>query len=91
MSETTTRIRWRDKTPPYSDNIAHVGYVGNIKKSTFIIYAPDELHDDWLLSVRLIPGSQFFYADSADAVKAKAERWLAVFVSSLGASFPEED
>ena len=93
MTETTgtDRIRWYDKTPGNGDvyNVASIGYVGTIEESAFIIYTPDELHADWLLSVRLIPGSMFLYADSADALKAGAEKWLSGFVASLGAIFPE--
>ena len=69
----TTRIRWQDKTPSNRDvyNIAHIGYVGTIDEAAFIIYTPDELHADWLLSVRLTPGSQFLYADSADKLRLR--------------------
>lgn len=87
----TSRIRWEDKTPGNSDvyNVASIGYVGTRPESAFIIYTPDELHADWLLSVRLTPGSQFFYAASRDELKDRAGRWLAEFVSSLGAIFPD--
>lgn len=92
MTETTARIRWEDKTPGNSDvyNVASIGYVGTVTESAFIIYTPDEAHAGWLLSVRLTPGSQFFYADSQDELKDRAERWLAGFVSSLGAIFPAD-
>ena len=92
MTETTTRIRWHDKTPGNSDvyNIAHIGYVGTVEESAFIIYTPDTMHADWLLSVRLIPGSTFLYADTPGELKAEAERWLEEFVASLGAIFPGE-
>lgn len=89
---TVTRIRWDDKTPGNGDvyNVAHIGHVGTVEEAGFIIYTPDDLHADWLLSVRLIPGGTFLYADTPDELKAEAERWLAEFVSSLGASFPKE-
>ena len=84
----TGRIRWDDKAPG-NRNVTHIGYVGTVEEAAFIIYTPDELHPDWLMSVRLIPGSMFLYADTPDELKAEAERWLAGFVASLGASFPE--
>src|SRR5208282_4945803 len=89
---TETRIRWEDKTPGSGDvyNVAHIGHVGTVLGAAFIIYTPDQLHANWLLSVRLIPGSTFLYADSPDELKAEAECWLERFVSSLGASFPDE-
>ncbi len=86
---TTTRIRWDDKTPGNGDvyNVASIGYAGTVEEAAFIIYTPDDLHADWLLSVRLIPGSTFLYADTPGELKAEAERWLTGFVTSLGASF----
>jgi len=86
----TDRIRWEDKTPGNGDvyRIAHLGYIGTVEGAAFIIYTPDEMHADWLLSVRLVPGGTFFYDVSAEALKAEAEEWLAGFVSSLGAIFP---
>jgi len=86
----TNRIRWHDETPGNGDvyNVAHIGHVGTVEGAAFIIYTPDQLHANWLLSFRLIPGSTFLYADSPKDLKAEAERWLEEFVSSLGASFP---
>src|SRR5450755_867047 len=85
----TARIRWQDK-PPVSGDVyllASNGYVGTSKEPAFKIYRPDELHDNWLLSVRLTAGAKFAYADTPDKLKAEAEQWLDRFVSSLGASF----
>lgn len=92
MTETAGRIRWEDKTPGNGDvyNVASVGYVGTRPESAFIIYTPDELHAGWLLSVRLTPGSQFFYAASRDELKDRAGRWLEEFTASIGAAFPGE-
>jgi hypothetical protein len=87
---TETRIRWEDEPPASGDVylIASTGYIGTVKEPAFKIYTPDELHDNWLLSVRLLAGGQFFRADDRAILKAEAERWLRVFVSSLGAVFP---
>jgi hypothetical protein len=85
------RIRWED-APPLAGGvylIASIGYVGTIEEPAFRIYTPDEIHARWLLSIRLTAGSQFRYADGPDQLKAEAERWLAGFISSLGAPFPE--
>ena len=85
------RIRWHDHTSSsiiYA--IAWTGYVGTIEEPAFKIYRPDELHARWLLSVRFATaGCEFFYADSDDELKERAERWLEEFVSSLGAVFPD--
>ena len=88
---TPTRIRWDDKTPGNGDvyNVASIGYAGTVEEAAFIIYTPDTMHADWLLSVRLIPGSTFLYADTPGELKAEAERWLEEFVGSLGAIFFE--
>lgn len=92
MTETTARIRWDDEAPRDGDVyiVAHIGYAGTIQEPAFMIYTPDEMHAEWLLSARLVPGSQFFYADTPEDLKAEAERWLEQFVSSLGAVFPDE-
>ena len=89
---TETRIRWDDKTPGNGDvsHVACIGYAGTVEEAAFIIYTPDVMHADWLLSVRLTPGSTFLYAGSPDELKAEAERWLEEFVTSLGAVFPDE-
>ena len=83
----TGRIRWQDDG--LSGN--YVGYVGTLTESAFRIYSPDTAHETWLLSVRVAAGSEFFYGDGLEPLKAEAERWLAEFVSSLGAVFPEAD
>ena len=90
---TETRIRWQDKTPGNGDvyNVACTGYVGTVEGAAFIIYTPDTMHADWLLSVRLVPGSTFLYGGTPDELKAEAERWLAGFITSLGAVFPEDE
>lgn len=93
MTETKRkRIRWDDQAPRNGDVyiVAHIGYAGTIQEPAFMIYTPDEMHASWLLSARLVPGSQFFYADTPEDLKAEAERWLERFVSSLGAVFPPE-
>ena len=87
----TERIRWEDKEPGNGDvyNVASIGCAGTAEEAAFIIYTPDELHAGWLLSVRLVPGGLFLYADTPDGLKVKAERWLERFVGSLGAVFPD--
>lgn len=86
MTETIIRIRW--ETGQW-DNL--VGYVGTVEPWTFQIW---HIRDDghWSL-ISSLPGMQnkdsYSYGDDPDALKAKAERWLEEFVSSLGAIFPE--
>lgn len=92
MTETTARIRWEDEPTGDGDVyvIASKGYAGAIEEPAFRIYRPDEVHDNWLLSVRLTGGSKFFYGTSSDELKAEAERWLERFVSSIGAVFLDD-
>jgi hypothetical protein len=85
MSE---RIRWERN----GDGNALFGYVGTLGAVAFRICAPDDKHDDWLLSVRLTANGErrFIRADDPATLKADAEFVLAEFVSSLGAVFPAE-
>ena len=83
MTETTARIRW--ETGQW-DNL--VGYVGTIKPWAFQIWHID---DRWNL-ITSFPEHQpgIGVADDPDALKDRAERWLAGFVASLGAVFADK-
>jgi hypothetical protein len=86
MSE---RIRWE----PNGDGNVLFGYVGTLGGIAFRIWAPDDTHDDWLLSDRLTAlngGGRFIRADDPATLKTDAEFILSGFVSSLGAVFPAE-
>lgn len=89
MFETTARIRW--KSEPEVSSAACAGYAGTFSRDLFRIYAPDESDDRWILA-SLLPGSDHrsAYGESAEELKPIAERLLSEFVSSLGATFPEE-
>jgi hypothetical protein len=86
MSE---RIRW--KPTEYG---GFAGYVGTLASWAFQVYPPSARDDrGWILQAQL-PGFLGRYAtdpDDPDALKAIAERWLAGFVSFLGAIFPEDE
>lgn len=81
---TEPRIRWEEALDGET-----IGYIGTLPLPAFRIYSPDAAHGNWLLSIRLAPGNEFVYGASMDELKAEAERWLAGFVSSLGAVFFE--
>ena len=89
----TGRIRWKqgdDRTFAVSH-----GYVGTIETQQFILYEPDKHAGgsraaEWLLTSRLAGEDRMRYGGDPDDLKATAERWLSEFISSLGASFPDE-
>jgi hypothetical protein len=81
----TERIRWSDEPGET------LGYVGTFDRPAFRIWPPDEEGDRILLVYLAGDGQHMHHNDSADSLgelKAKAERLLAEFVSSLGAIFP---
>ena len=83
----TKRIRWTDSRSS-ADDPAFAGHVGDLC-TLFKIWPPDDPGDEWLLTAAL-PGKEGerLYGFPTD-LKAEAERWLAEFVTSLGAVFPE--
>lgn len=89
MTETTPRIRWIDS--PETSTTAFIGWAGSIHESQFAIYKPDQDEGDYILVSQLsgLDEKRSYDADP-EALKAEAERWLAGFVSSLGAVFPDD-
>ena len=85
---TETRIRWSDD--PAVCFVACIGSVGTVDPAVFQIFAPDRMAVEWILTTSL-PGMEDkrHYGDSADELKAEAERWLEEFTASLGAVFPD--
>lgn len=84
MSGATARIRWHDEPSGQA-----TGHVGTLDPAVFRIWEPEEDGGEWMLTAAALPGEagKRRYADSPEKLKAVAERWLAEFVSSLGASF----
>lgn len=82
----TKRIRWEPTV-----HGGFVGHVGTLEPWVFQVFkASDHPGDNrWMLTAQL-PGAVAEYrpGDDPDELKAEAERWLAEFVSSLGAIFP---
>ena len=87
MTETTARIRW--EPTKYG---GWTGHVGSLESWAFQIFKTGLGYVGWSLTAQL-PGSlgEGCQSDDPDELKAKAERWLAGFVSSLGAIFPDTD
>ena len=85
----TIRVRWHAGAEKWAT--AWFGCVGTVDPHLFSILRPMAPGDEWALTADL-PGhlGKVSYGDNPDALKAEAERWLGQFVSSLGASFPEE-
>ncbi|HZR50154.1 MAG TPA: hypothetical protein VFB06_11600 [Streptosporangiaceae bacterium] len=83
------RIRWHDE-PETGESM---GSVGTLDPAVFRIWAPEEEGGEWMLTAAMLPGfvGRRFHAGSPAELKAEAERWLAGFVSSLGAIFPEQE
>jgi hypothetical protein len=90
MSE---HIHWEDNEARWDDNGSLLGYAGTFGGWLFQIFKASEDADDSTLALMSqLPGTLGDYRHSEDVatLKAEAECWLAEFVSSLGASFPEE-
>jgi hypothetical protein len=79
------RIRWRDEPAG-----SITGQVGTLLPWVFQIFRPERDEEEWSLMAQF-PGSIGRVSRDRDRekLKTKAEEWLAEFVSSLGASFPE--
>jgi hypothetical protein len=97
MTETTARIRWERVDGTVT---SWFGYVGSHKGPLFQILHPVARKPDartlfhkWALAATFAQ-DEVRYPETAEgaqsALKAEAERWLERFVSSLGASFPDE-
>lgn len=81
MSE--TRIRWE----PTAGGVVY-GYAGTRGTAVFKIWQPsDGTTQPWALKSDWVAG--YFTGTHPDDLKAEAERWLADYVSSLGASFED--
>lgn len=87
--ELAGRIRWEPTEPGSDDNF---GYVGALDPAVFTIWAPRRDDEAWEVTSALpqLPGERHVGADREETM-AEAERWLAEFVSSLGAAFPEDE
>jgi hypothetical protein len=82
MTETADRIRWE----PGEDGI-FFGYSGTLKPWAFAICPPSTPGGFWMISTPFPLGQPRYVGSEKEARKA-AERWLAEFISSLGAAFP---
>jgi hypothetical protein len=70
-----------------------LGWVGSFGRALFRIWPPDEKGERILLVYLAGEAQHMYHDDSEDGVavlKAKAERLLSEFISSLGAVFPDE-
>ena len=92
MTETTARIRWHEEYPG-----THYGHVGTLETWKFELWqAPGDCGDykagDWVLTApfALAHWEPPVFGRDPDEIKAKAERLLERFVSSLGAVFEPE-
>lgn len=84
---TPARIRWSAGAEKWVT--AWFGSVGTVDPHLFSIIRPMAPDDEWALTCGL-PGfaGKASYGDGPDTLKTEAERWLAQFAASLGASFP---
>ena len=80
-----TRIRWQDTK--YG---GWTGHVGTLDPWAFQIFTTGLGYAGWSLTATL-PGSLGEAGDDPDELKLTAERLLAEFTASLGASFPEDE
>jgi hypothetical protein len=81
----TKRIRWTDDLGRIT---GFTGCVGTCGAWLFQVWKAD---DGWILEARLPgAGGRRISSDNPDDLKAEAEGWLAGFVASLGAVFPDE-
>jgi len=84
----TKRIRWEDQPEPGGA----IGYVGTQDSRAFTIWPPLTDEDEWLLSCAFshMATERCFGSDRGE-LEAKAESWLAEFVTSIGAVFKAPD
>jgi hypothetical protein len=87
----TGRIHWERNDDGATVTAAWEGSAGKIDEASFWIFEPTDSEPWWILTSTL-PGQGRYrvHNDEAEALKRHAERWLAEFVSSLGAIFPAE-
>jgi hypothetical protein len=86
----TERIRWED-----DGRNGFEGYAGTLDRHLFAVWqspcdSGDIILGEWALTTQLPAPLEWRTPHGSDpeALKAEAERWLAEFVSSLGAIFP---
>jgi hypothetical protein len=84
MTETTARIRW--EPTKYG---GWTGHVGTLEPWPFRIHKPVLAGQRWMLTATLPGALDDVRAGTPDDLKAEAEGWLAGFVSSIGAVFPD--
>lgn len=91
MTAPVPRIRWEANEDGRASTAAFRGYAGTSDAVNFAIYAPYGRDRGWVLRSDL-PGQDQYRTsgDRLDDLKRHAERWLEEFVSSLGASFPDD-
>src|ERR1035441_8478042 len=77
----TERIRWSDDGTE--------GYAGTAGQRIFTLYPPQD-GGEWMMAAAL-PGfnGRIKYRDTLEELHPDAEQWLAEFISSLGAIFPD--
>lgn len=85
---TETRIRWQDDVLGSGEAD---GFTGTLAHPAFAIWKPPQAGGEWVLTSNL-PGQEHdrSFDVAPDKLKAEAERWLAEFITSLGATFPAE-
>ena len=89
---TETRIRWE---PDGHDGFT--GHAGTLETKLFEVWQSpcdggNYALGEWLLTTSLpVTCNRTPHSRDPDELKAEAERWLAEFVTSLGASFEAED
>jgi hypothetical protein len=81
----TKRIRWEDA--PAAGEAR--GYVGSLDTPVFRLWAPDADGDRVLFAFVAGALGDAYHGTDEDEQKARAERLLEEFASSLGAIFPE--
>lgn len=82
---TELRIRWTKE-----DDGGTAGRAGTLDEPLFFIYPPESPGKAYILTAMLPGHTRDFYPSGfVSDLKAKAEEWLAGFVSSLGAVFPD--
>ena len=82
---TEPRIRWQDDVLGSGEAD---GFTGTLDPPAFAIWKPPQAGGEWVLTSNL-PGQEHDrgFDVAPGKLKAVAERWLAEFAASLGASF----
>ena len=81
---TETRIRWQPTK--YG---GFTGHVGTLETWAFQIHQPVFAGQGWVLTATFPGALDDVRPGTPEKLKAEAERWLAGFVASLGAVFPD--